>query len=71
VAQLSTDFTIPSAVSIDEWLEHPEKGGNTGGRNSRRIDEFEDDETEPSPTQNGHGNGHTQLFSDRPDRSQS
>ena len=46
VAQAAVDFSIPSAVSIDEWLEHPEGGGSASNgaaeRPSRRDDESGD-----------------------------
>jgi len=67
VAQLSMDMAIPSVVSIDEWLEHPEHGRDTDGQDTRTTDEAQDTEIEPSPTTNGHGNGHARLFSNRPD----
>jgi hypothetical protein len=71
VAQLSIDLSFPSTVSIDDWLEHPGPGGDSGGKNTRRTDEPEPDDTEPPRSRNGHGNGHSRLFSDRPDSGQS
>ena len=70
VAQLSLDMANPatgSAVSIDEWLDRPVPGGNAERDAPTRNDDAGDDETDPGPTQNGHGNGHARLFSDRPD----
>ena len=71
VAQLSMDLTIPSVVSIDDWLEHPENGRNTSGLDTRSADDAPDTEIEPSPSSNGHGNGHARLFSNRPEGGQS
>jgi hypothetical protein len=70
VAQIAVDLTIPSVVSIDDWLEHPGPGSSREERNSQHVAPA-DEETESDPTLNGHGNGHAKLFSDRPDGSHS
>lgn len=66
VAQMAVDMAMPSVVSIDDWLDHPGPGGDREGPSSQ-DDAPVEEETEPNLTRNGHGNGHSKLFSDGPD----
>ena len=61
VAQIAVDLTIPSVVSIDDWLDHPGPGGDREGPSSQ-DDAPVEEEIEPGPTRNGHGNGHCQAL---------
>jgi hypothetical protein len=63
VAYLATDLPPPPTMSVEEWLDRVDNGANESAQSNGHSDDLDSGET----YRNGHSNGSTRLFSDRPD----
>ena len=63
VAYLATDLPPPPPMSVEEWLDRVDNGANGSAQSNGHSDDLDSGET----YRNGHSNGSTRLFSDRPD----
>jgi hypothetical protein len=50
-------------MSVEEWLDRVDNGANESAQSNGHSDELDSGGT----NRNGHSNGSTRLFSDRPD----